>query len=144
MKLEDYEKIVKDKSFKDDKLKNAGIAFLSGGLMGILSEGLFILLYNFFDLTKSEANMYVSIIFIVLASVLTGMHVFDKIVNFMKAGIIVPITGFSHSMTSAAIDYKKEGLINGIGSNIFKLTGSVILYSIVGAFAIALIRGLFL
>ena len=52
----------------------------------------------------------------------------------------IPITGFAHSMTSAALDYRKEGLIYGIGSNIFKLAGSVILYGVVSAWLFGMIR----
>lgn len=144
MKLEEYEKIVKKESYKDDKLKNALIAFISGGLMGVLSQLLFLFFNHLLDFTVKESFTIVTLIFIITSSILTGLHFFDKIVTTLKAGIIIPITGFSHSMTSAAIDYKKEGLINGIGSNIFKLTGSVILYGIVGAFIVALIKGVLL
>ena len=57
-------------------------------------------------------------------------------------GVIIPITGFSHSITSSSIDYKSEGFITGIGSNYMKLAGSVILYGIVSATIFATIRGL--
>ena len=85
-----------------------------------------------------------SLIFVVIASILTGLHLFDKIATTLKAGVIVPITGFAHSMTSAAMDYRNEGLINGIGSNIFKLAGSIILYGVVSAIILALIKGVIL
>ena len=60
-----------------------------------------------------------------------------------KAGLIVPITGFAHAMTSAMLDYKKEGLVTGIGANAFKLTGSVILYGVVSAYIFGMVRYLF-
>ena len=65
---------------------------------------------------------------------------FDKFVNFAKMGAIIPITGFAHSMQSATLDYKNEGLIYGFGSNMFKLAGSVILYGVVSAYLFGLIR----
>ena len=43
-------------------------------------------------------------------------------------------------MTSAAMEYRKEGLILGIGANIFKLAGTVILYGIVSVYLFGLIR----
>lgn len=144
MKLEEYKKIVEEKSYKDDKKKNALITFISGGLMGVLAQAIFLIIYKIFNLTMDEAYGIVSIIFIIVSSVLTGLHVFDKIATTLKAGVIVPITGFAHSLTSAGIDYKKEGLINGIGSNIFKLAGSIILYGIVSGVIVAFIKGVIL
>ena len=60
--------------------------------------------------------------------------------DIRNCGIIVPITGFAHAMMSAALEYRKEGLILGLGSNIFKITGSVILYGVVSAYVFGLIR----
>ena len=63
-----------------------------------------------------------------------------KWVNFARCGLIIPITGFAHSMMSAALEYRKEGLVTGIGANIFKLAGTVILYGVVSAYIFGLIR----
>ena len=63
----------------------------------------------------------------------------DSLFTKFKCGLIIPITGFAHSIASSIIDYKKEGLIN-IGSNTFKLAGSVILYGIVSAIILTLIK----
>ena len=65
---------------------------------------------------------------------------FDKLVTMFKCGLLIPITGFAHSMTSSALDYKEEGLIYGIGSNMFKLAGSVIIYGVVSAWIFGMIR----
>ena len=51
------------------------------------------------------------------------------------------IVAFAHAMTSSAMDHRSEGLIKGIGSNIFKMTGSIILYGLVSAFFFAIIKG---
>ena len=59
-------------------------------------------------------------------------------VNKFRCGLLIPITGFAHSMTSSSLDYKNEGLIYGIGSNMFKLAGNVIVYGIVSAWTFAL------
>ena len=82
--------------------------------------------------------MIVTLIFI--AALFTALGFFDKWVNFAKCGLIIPITGFAHSMMSSGMEYKKEGLIYGIGSNIFKLAGSVILYGVVSAWFFGTIR----
>ena len=127
-----YQELVDSVTPKEKKKKNMMIAFFSGGVMGLLSE----LLVNVFDVNV------MLIIWIVIASILTGMGVFDDFVDKFKMGVIIPITGFSHSITSSSIDYKSEGFITGIGSNYMKLAGSVILYGIVSATIFATIRGL--
>ena len=76
-----------------------------------------------------------------ISSILTGFGFFDKVVSFCKCGLIIPTTGFAHAMTSAAMDHESEGPIKGIGSNIFKMTGSIILYGLVSAFFFALLKG---
>ena len=68
------------------------------------------------------------------------MGFFDKIVNFARCGLIVPITGFAHAMMSAALEYRKEGLVTGIGANMFKLAGSVIIFGVVSAYIFGLLR----
>lgn len=139
MKLESYEKIVKKYSKKEDKFKNVLIAFFFGGLLGILSEAFVQFLEGY--MPKSDAYMYLSILLVAIGSIATGLGFFDKWVSFAKCGLNVPTTGFAHSMTSSAMDYESEGPIKGIGSNIFKLTGNIILYGLVAAFFLALLKG---
>ena len=93
-----------------------------------------------FDLPRKEAGIIVTLSLIVIASTLTAMGIFDAIVTKVKAALIIPITGFAHSMTSAALEYKNEGLILGIGANIFKLAGSVILFGIVSVYIFGILR----
>ncbi len=144
MNKEEYLKLVNEISPKPKRLKNEIIAFVVGGLMGLGSELLLELYMAIFDLPRKESGVAVIITLIIVASVLTALGVFDTLVSKAKAGLIIPITGFAHSMTSAAIDYKNEGLILGIGSNIFKLAGSVLLYGIVAVYIFGLIRILFI
>ena len=80
------------------------------------------------------------VLMIFLASLCTALGFFDKLVGIFRCGLLIPITGFAHSMTSSALDYRKEGPIYGIGSNMFKLAGSVILYGVVSAWMFGTIR----
>lgn len=144
MKLEEYKEIVKNNSVKDDKFKNACISFFTGGIIGVFSELLFLLFNNIFNFNNTDSYTLVTIIFVIVASILTGLCVFDKVSSYLKAGILIPITGFAHAMTSSAMDNKDEGLVFGVGSNIFKLTGIVILYGIISSIIFALIKGLIL
>ena len=143
MKEKEYKGLVKELSTKENKIINVLTAFIFGGFIGILAEALANFISNNYQLPVDESYLYTSIIIVCLASIFTGLGFFDKIVSFAKAGLIVPTTGFAHSMTCSALDYKKEGFTKGIGGNIFKLTGSIILYTIVVSFFLALIKGYF-
>lgn len=122
---------------KTNKRMKILIAFLSGGTLSILGQLLFDVLLNYFS--KDNATILTTLSFILVASLLTGLGVYDKIAKIAGAGLFIPITGFSNSLTSSAIECKNEGLIYGIGSNMFKLAGSVITYGIVSAITLSAI-----
>lgn len=143
MNKERYKQLTKRIVPQENKLKNGLIAFLIGGTLGLLAEIIVTVLEKFFDIAYKDATSIMLVILIFIASLLTALGFFDNLVSKAKAGLIVPITGFAHAMTSAMIDYKKEGLVTGIGANAFKLTGSVILYGVVAAYVFGTIRYLF-
>ena len=124
----------------EHRVRNFFLAFLVGGLVGFLGELIIEILINEFHISRSDASTFMIMFFIVFASLCTALGFFDKWVTKFKCGLLIPITGFAHSMTSAAMDYKNEGPIYGIGSNIFKLAGSVILYGGVSAWIFGMIR----
>ena len=128
----EYKKLVESLTPKENRIKNMIVAFFPGGIIGIIANQLSL----YFD------TDWMLVFWIALSSILTGLGVFDDLVDFFKMGIIIPITGFSHSVTASSLEYKREGLITGIGSNYFKLAGSVILYGLVSAAILALIRGM--
>ena len=141
-KLE-YQKLVKELNPKPKKLIHYSYAFLSGGLVGSVGEIIRLLLVNYYNIKNTDAISIVLFVAIVSACFLTAFFDFDKWVIKYKAGLIVPITGFAHSIQSSALDYKKDGLITGLGSNFFKLAGSVILYGIVSAFLFTILKVVF-
>ena len=139
MNKEDYKKLVKKYTPKEDRLKNAFYSFISGGLIGLISTIIYVIFLHFeYDVTS--ATTYTLIIIILLTAILTGIGLFDNLVEKFKCGIIIPITGFAHSITSSAIDNKRDGLITGIGSGVFKLAGSVLLYGMVCAFILTILK----
>lgn len=135
-----YLEIVEKHTPKEDRLKNAIITFVAGGMFGALSEGLLRLYTIWFSLPRKEAGVIVTLTLVIVASFLTAIGIFDVCVAKLKSALIIPITGFAHSMTAAALEYRKEGLVLGIGANIFKLAGTVILYGIVSVYIFGLIR----
>lgn len=143
MDKESYKKLTSQIIPKENKVKNGVVAFLVGGLIGFLGEVIVFVLEENFNVKHDDAISIMIVTLIFIASLLTAMGVFDNLVSKAKAGLIVPITGFAHAMTSSMLDYKKEGLVTGIGANAFKLTGSVILYGVVAAYVFATIRYLF-
>lgn len=143
MTNEEYKKFAKKFMPNENKLKKEIIAFFIGGLMGVIAQGLIDIYIKLFNISYDDSVCFMMITLIFFACLFTAMGFFDELVKKAGAGLFVPITGFAHSMTSSAIEYKKEGLVFGIGSNIFKLAGSVILYGTVSAFTFGLIRFIF-
>ena len=140
MNKDEYQKLVKELSPKEPKLRNAGVAFLVGGSVGFIGEVIVNILMESFGLSRVDSCAWLAFILILFATFMTAIGKFDSWVAKCKCGLIIPTTGFAHSVQSAAIDYKKDGLVTGIGANIFKLAGSVILYGIVSAFFLILIK----
>ena len=110
-----YKEIVDKNTPKENYIKNAIIAFVVGGLLGSLSELLLRCYSMWLNLPRKESGVLVILTLITIASILTALGVFDALVTKVKAALIIPITGFAHSMTSAALEYKNEGLVLGIG-----------------------------
>lgn len=135
-----YEEIRKRIIPKPMLYKKLIISFFIGGMIGVLGELLVKIYSSFNNISFSESSNLMMLTLILISSFLTGIGVFDKLVTLFGAGLIIPITGFSHSTTSSAMEYRKEGLVNGIGSNIFKLSGTVILYGVVSAYIFGIIR----
>ena len=135
-----YEKIVMHHKPKETKGRNAFVAFLIGGIVGVIGELLLEFYSSYLKIATSDAAIFMMITLIFLASLFTALGFFDKWVSWARCGLIIPITGFAHSMTSAAIEFRREGFVTGLGANIFKLAGTVILYGIVSAYIFGIIR----
>ena len=142
MTNKEYKDLTKKIIPKEDKLKNGVVSFLVGGFVGMLGQ-VIVTILEYFNIKHSDATSIMIVILIFISSLLTAIGIFDNMVMKAKAGLIVPITGFAHASTSSQLEYKNEGLVTGIGTNAFKLTGSVILYGVVSAYIFGMIRYLF-
>lgn len=140
MEKKRYKELVKKHTPKENRLFNGIIAFLIGGLIGVIGEFLIEFYVSYLEISTKEAGTFMIITLIFVGCLLTCLSFFDKWVNFAKAGLFIPITGFAHAMMSAALDYKKEGLVTGIGASMLKLAGSVIIFGVVSAYVFGLIR----
>jgi stage V sporulation protein AC len=126
-------------------LKNCLKAFVSGGLICTLGEGLFTL-YTHFGSSEKNAATWVCISLIALTALLTGIGVFDKIAKHAGAGTMVPITGFANSVAAPAVEYQTEGRVLGTAVKMFTIAGPVIVYgcsaaSLYGMFYYFFLRG---
>ena len=140
MEKNKYKEVVNRHTPKENVLYNTLIAFIIGGLMGVLGELLIEAYAYYFSIPTSQAPIFMIVTLIFIGCLFTCIGFFDKWVSFCKCGLIIPITGFAHAMTSSILDYKNEGFIYGMGSNVFKLAGSVILYGVVSAWFFGMIR----
>ncbi|MFC7371181.1 stage V sporulation protein AC [Fictibacillus iocasae] len=125
---------------KPPLLKNCLKAFLTGGLICIIGQALMEFYMYFFDFTEQTAGNPTVATLILIASLLTGLGVYDKIGQFAGAGSVVPVTGFANAVTSAALEHRSEGLVLGVATNLFKLAGAVIVFGAVAAYILGMLR----
>ena len=118
-------------------------AFLVGGTICAIGQAVTYFYIIFFDFTEQTAGNPTVATMIFFAMLLTGFGLYRKLGQFAGAGSAVPVTGFGNAVISAAIEHKSEGLVLGVGSNMFKLAGSVIFFGVVSAFFVALVKLIF-
>ena len=135
-----YQTIEQQISPKTPLALNLLKAFLVGGIICTIGQAVTYFYIIFFDFTEQTAGNPTVATMIFFAMLLTGFGLYRKLGQFAGAGSAVPVTGFGNAVVSAAIEHKSEGLVLGVGSNIFKLAGSVILFGVVSAFFVALIK----
>lgn len=135
-----YAKLEKDTSPKTPLMRNIVFAFLTGGTICLVGQFVSLFYMTYFDFTERTASNPTVATMIFFAMLLTGFGLYKKIAQFGGAGSAVPITGFGNAVISAAIEHKTEGYVLGVGGNMFKLAGSVILFGVFSAFVVALIK----
>lgn len=112
---------------------------LVGGSICLIGQVLLYLFEEKMGIKKTEASTLMYIVVVGVTAIMTGLGIFDKIGQFSGAGTLIPITGFSNSMTSSALESKSEGIVLGIMTNMFKLAGAVIAAGVVSGFIFGLI-----
>ena len=131
MNKETYKKYADARAPKSPLGKDCLRAFLVGGLICCLGQGLTDVYTKLCGMAKEDAGTLTAVTLVAIAAILTGMGVFDRIAKFAGAGTLVPITGFANAVVSPAIDAKSEGMILGVGAKIFTVAGPVLLYGTV-------------
>lgn len=135
-----YQAIQQEKEIKRPIIQNCIKAFFVGGLICLIGQVITTFYIHFFDFTEQTAGNPTVATIIFITMLLTGFGLYDKIGQFSGAGSAVPVTGFGNSVISSAIEHRTEGFILGVGANMFKLAGPVIVYGVFAAFVIAIIK----
>lgn len=138
LSAQEYQNFAKTKEPKRSLLKNCLVSFLIGGAICCFGQGITELYMHFFHMSKEQASNPTVATLILIAVILTAFGVYDKFAQFAGAGSAVPVTGFANSVCSAAMEHRSEGLVLGVGANMFKLAGSVIVFGTVAAFFVGI------
>ena len=138
----EYQEMVDKSSDTSPLWKDMVSAFVSGGLICLLGQ---VILngWKSVGLDQTGAGTAASITMIALAALLTGLHLYDKIAKHAGAGTLVPITGFSNSIASAALEFKSEGLVLGTAAKMFTIAGPVLVFGISASVVYGLVLVLF-
>ncbi|HHY09187.1 MAG TPA: SpoVA/SpoVAEb family sporulation membrane protein [Firmicutes bacterium] len=143
MKPKDYQKLVNQNTPKVPLVSNMAWAFLVGGLFCAFGQ----LVLNgaeILETTKNEAAAVTLAAMIFVGTVLTGFGIYDEIAEKAGAGAAVPITGFANTIASAAMEFRREGLLLGMGARMFTIAGPVIVYGVLAGFFVTVLKALIL
>lgn len=132
MTKKEYKKYVDKKSPKSKLYINMVKAFLVGGAICTLGQGI-MNIYKVIGLPKDDASIMTSVTLILISAILTALNVYDSIAKHGGAGTLVPITGFANSMVASAMEYRSEGFITGLGAKMFTIAGPVIVYGTIAS-----------
>lgn len=133
-----YEAYTKQFTPKPPYVKNCLWAFFVGGTLCTVTH-LGTEFLGTMGIREDHASSYITIIVILLAQILTGIGIFDSVAKKAGAGVIVPISGFANSMVAPAMEYKKEGLVLGVGSKLFSVAGPVLVCGITAATIVGIV-----
>jgi len=137
---QEYQKFQDEREVKRPVVKNCIKAFFVGGVICVIGQVIqTFFIYNF-DFTEQTAGNPTVAVMIFISMLLTGFGVYDRLAQFGGAGSAVPVTGFGNAVISAAIEHRTEGFVLGVGGNMFKLAGSVIMFGVFSAFVIAIVK----
>ncbi|MDI3256171.1 MAG: stage V sporulation protein AC [Kyrpidia sp.] len=136
----EYRAVVKQHRPPRPLVRNAVRAFAVGGLVCDLGQWIQSLYMRWGGFDREAAANPTAATLVFAAVLLTGLGVYDRFAQWAGAGLAVPVTGFANAMSASAIEARSEGLVLGVGANMFKMAGPVIVFGVVAAFFVALIR----
>ena len=127
MTKKSYSELVKKRSRNSNSWLNCLKAFLIGGAICTIGQGILEILLSL-EIAEKDAKTLTSVSLILIGVLLTALHQYEKLAKHGGAGTLVPITGFANAMSSPAIEFKAEGLITGLAAKMFVIAGPVLVY----------------
>lgn len=141
--LDRYTKLVDRLSPKSELGQGLLRAFLTGGIVCTLGQVFIEVGQRYLDMMVSTSVTFASMMIVFITAVLTGVGVFDKIGQFGGAGAFVPISGFANAMVSPAMEFKREGLVLGLGCKLFTIAGPVLVWGVTASVLVGLVYAIF-
>ena len=127
---QEYEQYVKSVTPTHNLWAQMGKAFLTGGIICCIGQGILNYTGNVLGMDPQTAGSWCSLILVFASVVLTALHIYPKIVKWGGAGALVPITGFANSVVSPAMEFKTEGFVMGVSAKLFTIAGPVLVYGV--------------
>ena len=118
-------------------------AFITGGSICALGQIFLDMGLRYLDMTVSTSTTFASMMIVFITAVLTGVGIFDRIGQYGGAGAFVPISGFANAMVSPAMEFRREGLILGLGAKLFTIAGPVLVWGISISVLVGVVYALF-
>lgn len=141
--LDRYAQLVAKVSPKSAMGQGLFRAFWVGGVICTLGQVLLELGRGPLKMTNTAASTFASTCIVFLTALLTGLGVFDKIGQYAGAGAFVPISGFANAMVSPAMEFRREGLVLGLGAKLFTIAGPVLVYGVSASVVVGILYALF-
>ena len=138
MKPDEYAKLVSKMTPHSRHIRGCLRAFWVGGTICTIGQA-FNAIGEMLKLGEAVAPMFTSVMLIFLGTTLTGIGVYDRIGKYAGAGSIVPITGFANSVAAPALEFRREGMVMGLGAKLFTLSGPVLVYGITASILVGVI-----
>ncbi len=135
---EAYNEYVKQVTPTYNTCANMFKAFILGGIICTIGQFIINIGVNNFALAQKDASTWCSLILVLASIILTSLNLYPSLANWGGAGALVPITGFANGVCASALEFKKEGQVFGIGCQIFRIAGPVILYGIFSSWVLGL------
>lgn len=136
---ENYLNYVKSVLPKTKEKRTLTRAFIVGGIICVIGQGIRFLYERTLGLTGDELSGFVSLTLIFIGAFLTGIGVYDRIGKYAGGGSIVPITGFANSVVSPAMEFKTEGYVYGTAAKMFVVAGPIIVFGVASSVLVGLI-----
>ena len=141
--LDRYSRLVDRLSPKSKLGQGLLRAFITGGTICALGQVFLDMGLRYLDMTVTTATTFSSMMIVFITAVLTGVGVFDKIGQYGGAGAYVPISGFANAMVSPAMEFRREGLVLGLGAKLFTIAGPVLVWGISISVIVGIVYALF-